>query len=164
MGESGEYSRAELEEAFAKYNDARVRSQDTGDWTIWANLFTEDAHYIEHAYGEFHGRKAIAEWICKVMSPFPDMTFPQDWVAFDVDNGAVIFQCQNRLPHPKDPDGEPFSFPNWTRIVYAGKGLWKSEEDVYNPAKDAHPTIKAWIAAGGSFATREQVEMVHTPR
>jgi hypothetical protein len=26
--------------------------------------------------------------------------------------------------------------------VYGGNGLWKSEEDVYNPANDANPTIK----------------------
>ena len=65
------------------------------------------------------------------------------------------------LVRPTDPDGEPFSFPSWTRLVYGGNGLWKSEEDVYNPAKDATPTIKAWIEAGGRFATREKVTMKH---
>ncbi len=155
----GKYSRQELEEAFATYNEARVKSQETNDWSIWAQCFTEDAHYIEHAYGEFHGRDAIEKWICDVMSPFPSMIFPQDWVAFDDDKGAIVFQCQNRMPHPTDPDGEPFSFPSWTRLVYGGNGLWKSEEDVYNPAKDATPTIKAWIEAGGRFTTREKVTM-----
>lgn len=155
--------REELEEAFARYNEARIESQNTNDWTIWASRFTEDAHYIEHAYGEMHGRAAIADWICKVMSPFPDMTFPQDWVVFDEENGAVVFQCQNRLPHPTDPDGPPFQFPNWTRLVYGGDGLWKSEEDVYNPAFQANDTIKRWIEAGGRFATREQVKMKHAP-
>jgi len=156
-------SRRELEDAFALYNEARIRSQETNDWTIWASRFTEDAHYVEHAYGEFHGRAAIADWICKVMSPFPDMTFPQDWVVFDEENGAVVFQCQNRLPHPTDPEGPPFQFPNWTRLVYGGDGLWKSEEDMYNPAKDANAVIKAWIEAGGRFATREKVKMKHAP-
>jgi len=156
------YSRAELQEAFDRYNEARIRSQQTGDWRIWASRFTEDAHYIEHAYGEFRGREAIEQWICAVMAPFPDMTFPQDWVAFDDENDAVVFQCQNRLPHPTDPSGDPFSFPTWTRLVYGGGGLWKSEEDVYNPAKDANPTIKAWLAAGGRLASRELVQMQHT--
>ena len=54
-------SRQELEDAFAKYNEARIESQNTNDWTIWASRFTEDAHYIEHAYGEMHGREEIAE-------------------------------------------------------------------------------------------------------
>jgi hypothetical protein len=155
------YSREELQTAFDHYNEARVQSQETGDWNIWAQRFTEDAHYIEHAYGEFHGREAIAKWICEVMGPFPDMTFPQDWISFDDKNGAIVFQCQNAMPHPTDPNGAPFSFASWTRLVYGGNGLWKSEEDVYNPNKDAAPTIKAWVEAGGKFATREQVHMKH---
>jgi hypothetical protein len=158
---TNEVSREELESAFARYNEARVHAQKTGDWNAWADCFTEDVHYIEHAYGEFHGREAVRQWISQVMAPFPEMTFPQDWVTFDTDNGAVIFQCQNRLPHPSDPNGEPFQFPNWTRLVYGGGGLWKSEEDVYNPAKDAHPVIRDWVKAGGSFATAEQVSMAH---
>ena len=72
---------------------------------MWADLFTEDAEYIEHAYGTFKGREKIREWITKVMAPFPSMTFPQDWVVFDEDNGAILFQCQNRLPTPPTPRG-----------------------------------------------------------
>jgi ketosteroid isomerase-like protein len=157
----GQYSRAELQEAFDQYNAARIESQETGDWSIWAQRFTEDAHYIEHAYGEFQGRAAIEKWIIEVMSPFPTMTFPQDWSVIDEENGAVVFQCQNAMPHPTDPDGQPFSFPTWTRLVYGGDGQWKSEEDIYNPAKDAGPTIKAWMKAGGQFASRELVKMQH---
>ena len=155
----GKFTREELEQAFEKYNKARIQSQNSKDWSIWASVFTEDALYIEHAYGEFRGRKAIEDWIVGVMAPFPDMTFPQDWVAFDTDNDAVIFQCQNAMPHPTDPNGESFSFPNWSRIVYAGDGLFSSEEDVYNPTRDAGPVIKAWKKAGGDFASRERVKM-----
>ena len=53
----GRYSRQEIVDAFAKYNEARIRSQETNDWSIWAQCFTEDARYIEHAYGELHGRE-----------------------------------------------------------------------------------------------------------
>jgi hypothetical protein len=89
------------------------------------------------------------------------MTFPQDWVAYDEDNGAVLFQCQNRLEHPTDPNGEPFQFPSWTRLVYAGNDKWSSEEDVYNPARDANRVIRAWLAAGGTFEQAPQVDMEH---
>ncbi len=155
----GQYPRAEIEAAFVKYNEARDQASKTGDWRIWAAVFTEDAHYIEHAYGEMHGRQEIQDWITKVMAPFPNMTFPQDWVAFDEAHDAVVFQCQNRLEHPADPDGEPFQFPSWTRLVYAGDGLWKSEEDVYNPARDAGRVISGWRKAGGLFESRELVHM-----
>ncbi len=157
----GKYPREELEAAFAKYNEARDKASRTGDWTIWAACFTEDAHYIEHAYGEFQGREAISDWITGVMAPFPHMTFPQDWVAIDEEQGGIVFQCQNRLAHPTDPDGEPFQFPTWTRLVYGGDGLWASEEDIYNPARDAPKVLKGWIEAGGKFDSPELVKMIH---
>ena len=31
----------------------------TGEWGDWADLFTEDAHYVEHMFGEMHGREEI---------------------------------------------------------------------------------------------------------
>jgi hypothetical protein len=96
----GAYGREEILAAFRRYNEARDEASRTGDWSIWAAVFTEDADYVEHAYGEFHGRRAIEEWITKVMAPFPNMTFPQDWWALDEENDAIVFQCQNRLPPP----------------------------------------------------------------
>ena len=47
----------------------------------------------------------------------------------------------------------------WTRLVYAGDGLWSSEEDMYNPARDAGRVIKEWRAAGGEFVSRELAHM-----
>ncbi len=153
-------TRNELELAFAHYCDVRQRAIATSDWRRWAALFTEDARYIEHAYGEFQGRQAISDWIVGVMEPFPMMTFPNDWVVFDPEQCFVVFQCQNRLPHPSDPKGAPFQFPTWTKLDYAGDGLWSCEEDVYNP-KNAAAVIQAWIKAGGKLAARERVKMQH---
>ena len=157
----GKYPREEIETALAAYRQARDDASRTGDWNIWANVFTEDALYIEHAYGEFRGREAIRDWITKVMAPFPNMTFPQDWCVIDEETDAVVFQCQNRLAHPTDPDGEPFQFPTWTRLVYGGNLQWRSEEDVYNPARDAGRVIKAWREAGGQFESAELSQMEH---
>ncbi len=153
------FTREELQQALAAYNRARDESSRTGDWSIWAGVFTADAEYIEHAFGEFRGREAIRDWITKVMAPFPHMTFPQDWVAFDEENGAIVFQCQNRLEHPTEPGGQPFQFPTWTRLVYAGNGLFSSEEDIYNPLRDANRVISAWSKAGGQFASPPLVDM-----
>ncbi len=153
-------TRDEIELAFAHYCDVREHSIATGDWRRWAALFTEDARYVEHAYGEFHGRQAIADWIVGVMEPFPTMRFPNDWVVYDAEQCFVVFQCQNRLPHPTDPNGAPFEFPTWTKLDYAGDGLWSCEEDVYNP-KRAADVIQAWIKAGGKLAARERVKMQH---
>jgi hypothetical protein len=37
------WSREELEEAFAAYQRAGQEAAKTGDWSSWADLFTEDA-------------------------------------------------------------------------------------------------------------------------
>ena len=155
------YPRDEILAAFERYKTARDTASRTGDWGVWAAVFTEDAHYVEHAYGEFHGRDAIRKWICEVMAPFPTMTFPQDWWVLDEERDAIVFCCQNRFPAPLRPDGTPFQFPNWTRLVYGGGGLWQSEEDIYNPARDAARTFRGWSEAGGKTRTGEQVRMVH---
>jgi hypothetical protein len=157
----GRVPRAEILEAFEKYKRARDEASRTGDWNVWADCFTPNAHYIEHAYGEFHGRDAIREWICEVMAPFPTMTFPQEWWVLDGQRGAIVFCCQNQFPEPRQADGSPYQFPNWTRLVYAGGGLWSSEEDIYNPARDASRVFKAWLAAGGKTRSGEQVKMRH---
>jgi hypothetical protein len=157
----GATARDELERALARYNEARDQASRSGDWSVWAARFTEDAHYVEHAYGELDGRGAILEWIQKVMAPYPTMTFPQDWVAFDEKRGAIVFQCQNCFPEPFQEGGTPFAFPTWTRLVYAGDGRFSEEEDVYNPARDAPRVFKAWIGAGGKPVTGEQVKMEH---
>lgn len=155
------FSRAELQQALEIYNEKRDLASKTGDWSIWAALFTEDADYVEHAYGEFKGRQAIQDWIVGVMSPFPHMLFPQTWVAFDEDTGTITMEVINLLEHPTDKSHEGFGFPNWTRLTYAGDGKFSKEEDIYNPQRDAGKTIKAWIAAGGKFETGEKVKIKH---
>ena len=157
----GQFPREEILEAFETYKKARDVASRSGDWKVWSAVFTEDAHYIEHAYGELHGRNAIEKWIIDVMAPFPTMTFPQDWWVLDEATDAIVFCCQNTFPEPLQSDGTPFAFPNWTRIVYSGNGLWSSEEDIYNPKRDAPGTFKGWVKAGGKLEAPEQVAMEH---
>ena len=58
--------------------------------------------------------------------------------------GWVVGQVENRFIDPGD--GQIYEAANWTRLVYAGNGLFGSEEDVYNPATFA-PVVDAWLAA-----------------
>jgi hypothetical protein len=117
---------------------------------------------VEHAYGEFKGRAAIEKWITEVMAPFPHMRFPQSWVVFDEATGTITMEVINLLDHPTQAGHEGFGFPNWTRLTYAGNGLFSREEDIYNPARDAGKVIKAWLAAGGKFASKEKVAIKHS--
>jgi hypothetical protein len=156
----GRYDRAEIQAAFEHYGAVVDRCSETGDWRPFADLFTEDVEYIEHAYGVFHGREAVREWIVEVMAPFPHMRFPHAWVAYDDDNDAVVVCIRNALEHPTEP-GTLFEFPNITRLIYGGNGLFSSEEDVYNPARDTAEAIGAWIKAGGQMASPPTAKMQH---
>lgn len=146
----GRFSRAELERALERYTEAAEGFSASGDWSGFADQFTEDVVYIEHAYGVMHGREEVRRWIVEVMKPFPHMRFPHEWVAFDEDHDAFVICIRNVLDHPSDA-GVTFEFPNWSRLVYAGDGLFSSEEDVYNPRRDAPHAVGSWLAAGGQL-------------
>lgn len=160
------YSRAELEEAFQHYQDEVDRIAGSGDWSRFADLFTEDATYREHAYGTFAGREAIRRWIVATMTAFPGSEmprFPIEWHLVDEDRGRIVCEVWNDLADPGD--GRRHGASNLTILTYAGDGLWSGEEDVYNPATflratrawarvaEAHGRLtdegRAWLAAVG---------------
>ncbi len=147
------FARGELLSALAHYTETVGNCSRTGDWAPFADLFTDDVTYIEHAYGVFHGREAVRRWITEVMKPFPHMRIRHTWIALDEDNGAIVMEIQNVLVHPAEP-GTEFSFPNISRIVYAGDNLFSCQEDIYNPARDAPRVIGEWLRAGGVLLAR----------
>ena len=51
---SQRWTRGELEAAFEHYQEQVRQAAETGNWSLFADLFTEDATYVEHAYGTFH--------------------------------------------------------------------------------------------------------------
>ena len=64
-------------------------------------MFTEDAVYIEHLFGTFHGREEIRTWIRKTMGSFPGsvMTgFPPSWSVIDEERGRIICELENHMP------------------------------------------------------------------
>jgi ketosteroid isomerase-like protein len=138
------WSRTELEEAFQHYLRTVEKAVESGDWSLFANLFTDDATYIEHMYGTFHGRPAILDWISKTMGSFPGsaMTgFPPTWSVVDEERGRIICELENHMPDPGD--GSVHQATNVTILTYAGDNLWSCEEDVYNPAKFVE-MVGAW--------------------
>lgn len=146
------FTKQELEDALANYQKLARESWEKGDWTIFPQVFTEDAIYIEHAFGTFRGRKAITEWLVRCQAPFPnDMVFPLGWKVFDYDRGWVVMEVYNRLIIPEKPDLY-FDLMNWSRLEYAGNGLFKVQEDIYNPLK-MREIFDQWIAAGGKPRT-----------
>lgn len=156
-----------LQQAFERYQRVKDECSKSGDWTPYADLFVEEGSFIDHhGMGLFRDRAGILEYITKAMAPYPTMTFPIDWIAYDEVTSAIVFQVQNAFPAPPYRDAaskEPFAFPNWTRVAYDHKrGKFVSEETVYNPLKDAGKTVKGWRAAGGEFKSPEQLKYLHS--
>ena len=152
------WSRAEIEEAFDRYQEVARNAGTTGDWREWANLFTEDATYVEHHFGTMGGREAIYNWIQSTMSQWPNnemIHFPIEWHIIDEARGWVVCKVWNRMADPGD--GSLHQEYNFTLLKYAGNGLWSYEEDVYNPARfgemlKIYLRRKKDLAAGGEPA------------
>jgi hypothetical protein len=128
-----EFTRDEIERAYAHYRQTAAEAGASGDWDPWADLFTEDAEYYEHLYGTFHGREAIRAWIKQTMAEFPnaEMTeFPAEWWVIDEERGWVVCAVWNRMQDLGD--GEKHQAINWSLLKYAGNDQWSYEEDIYN--------------------------------
>jgi hypothetical protein len=149
----GQWSRAEIDEAFTEYQRQAAACGASGEWRTWADLFTEDARYVEHLYGRMEGREAIYSWIQKTMSTYPGSEmpeFPIEWHVIDEERGWVLCHVWNRMRDPGD--GSIHQEYNITILHYAGDGLWSYEEDVYNPMHFA-TMLSAWEAARDAAAS-----------
>ena len=132
----GKWSREEIEEAFENYQKVALEAFTSGNYGLWADLFTEDCTYVEHHWGRFGGREAVKKWITMLQStpPLPEMKyFPIEWYVIDEDKGWVVCAIWNRMSDPGD--GSIHQEQNWSLIKYAGNGKWKYEEDIYNPLR-----------------------------
>ena len=67
----GRWSRDEIDGAFQRHSQVVVEIGKDWDWSRFADEFTEDATYVEHAFGTLRGRDQIREWIVSTMNSFP---------------------------------------------------------------------------------------------
>ena len=151
----GRWSREELEDAFDRYQAAALQGGTTGDWSAWADCFTEDCTYKEHLYGEIGGRAAVLAWITRVCAetyPGNEMPhFPIEWYIVDEERGWIVCQVWNRMRDPGD--GSIWQEYNFTLLKYAGNGRFSYEEDIYNPASFA-TMLAGWESRRDELAAK----------
>jgi hypothetical protein len=139
------FTRNELERAFQLY----WRTGAVGEnWDAWADLFTEDAVYVEHVLGNMNGREAIRAWIKPIMEQFCELYTAYEWHTVDEAAGRVIVYMQNRRDHPRGSG--TIDFPGITILDYAGHNQWCREED-YWAVPRAHATVDEYAAACKQF-------------
>ncbi|WP_162527111.1 nuclear transport factor 2 family protein [Sphingomonas solaris] len=138
-----QFPREEVEAALARYFALAGEAAETGDWNAWADLFTEDAVYIEHAFGILRGREGIRAWVTAVTGAKPtDLRMTDEWHV--IDNDLCIVYASNWRADPAG--GDPYQFNAVAMLCYAGNGQWCYEEDVYN-ALEAQQVMQAHAAA-----------------
>jgi hypothetical protein len=121
------FPREELEQAFRTY----WRTGAVGeDWDAWCDLFTDDATYVEHMYGNMRGREKIRAWIVPIMAKYGEIYTAYEWHIVDPDSGRIVVYLQNRRDHPSGQG--TVDFPGVTILEYAGNGRFGLEEDWYS--------------------------------
>ncbi|MYR06692.1 nuclear transport factor 2 family protein [Gordonia sp. SID5947] len=147
------FTHSELDEAFGHFQRTVAEIAVTRDWDRFAELFTDDADYVEHALGTMSGREEIRAWIWKTMTAFPGshMTgFPSLWHVVDAPTGRVICEVDNPMRDPGD--GTQITATNITILTYAGNNQWSREEDVYNPMEFGQAAMR-WCEKSAKLGT-----------
>lgn len=98
-------------------------------WSALADYFTEDAVYIDSAWGRFEGRKAIGRFMDDSMVGLDDWRFPEEWTTAEGDR--VVSMWWNQLPGAR-PDGSPYRVAGVSVLRYAGDGKFDYEYDIFN--------------------------------
>ena len=133
-GRSERYPRAEIETAVDRYHDIRARIEDgleAKGFGALADFYTDDAVYVDAAWGRIEGREAIAHWLEHSMVGFGEWRFPVEFTAIEGDD--VVIKWTQIIPGAR-ADGSPCTQSAYSRLHYAGGGKFSYQQDVYNMA------------------------------
>jgi ketosteroid isomerase-like protein len=123
----------EAVDAFRAYVAQRARCVAGEEpWSTIADWFTDDAVFVDPAWGRVEGREQIARFFDWSMRGLEGWSFPEEWTTADGDR--VVSFWWNRLPGTR-PDGTPWQVPSFSVSHYAGDGLFDYELDVMNVAE-----------------------------
>ncbi len=124
------HPREEVEAAVARYVAVRERMDaGEGGWDEMADLFTDDASYIDPAWGLIQGNAAIRGFMRDSMAGLEDWLFPIEWIAIDGDH--VVVKWIQRLPGER-ADGSHYDNSGVSLLTYAGGGRFSRSEDHLN--------------------------------
>jgi ketosteroid isomerase-like protein len=124
------HSRNEIEATHERYvaTRGRIEKGELG-WDALAEYFTDDATFIDPAWGRVQGRERIRQFFVDSMAGLEGWTFPHLWRAIDGDR--IVAGWKNRLPGRR-PDGSHYEAQGVSILLYAGGGKFSYEEDLLN--------------------------------
>ena len=139
----------EVAAAGARYRELREAiHRGEADWPVLADLFTDDAVYIDPAWGRIQGRDEIRAFMVESMTGLEDWTFPIEFIAIEGDQ--VVVKWQQVLPGER-PDGGRWAQSGVSTLLYAGDGRFSYEEDLLNMAHVLEDIVASGWTPGPGF-------------
>lgn len=124
------HPRDEVQALVDRYLDLRQRIEaGEATWVDLAELFTDDAVYIDPAWGRIQGIDEIRSFLVESMRGLDDWRFPVRFAAIEGDD--VVISWRQVLPGER-PDGRPYEQSGVSLLRYAGAGKFSFEEDLLN--------------------------------
>jgi hypothetical protein len=148
------FDRTEIDTAIRRYIAVRDDICEHGGWHRLADFFTDDAVFIDPAWGRVEGLDAMRDTVFgPAMEGLDDWNFPTDFYAV-VDDETVIVKWRQQIP---GKDGTVHEQSGVSTMVYAGDGKFSYEEDLLNMAHVLED-IKAsgWRPTGPMHAPPER--------
>jgi len=100
-------------------------------WIDLADFFTDDAVYIDPAWGRIQGIDEIRSFLVESMRGLEDWRFPIRFTAVEGDEVVIVWT--QVLPGQR-VDGRPYEQTGVSMLHYAGDGKFSCEEDILNMA------------------------------
>ena len=125
------HSREEVQTAVDKY--IAVRDQicaGNGTWRGLAQFFTDDAVFIDPAWGRVEGIEEMKATVFgDAMAGLEEWSFPTEFYVIDGDN--VVIKWSQMLPGRRE-NGSRYTQSGYSTLVYDGDGKFCYEEDLLN--------------------------------
>ena len=125
------HSRDEVQAAIDRYLAVRDGiNAGNGTWRDLAQFFTEDAVFIDPAWGRVEGLDEMKATVFgEAMVGLEEWKFPTDF--YMIDGDTVVVKWRQVLPGMR-ADGSAFAQSGYSTLVYAGDGKFCYEEDLLN--------------------------------
>ncbi|MCH2169943.1 hypothetical protein MK489_04090 [Myxococcota bacterium] len=156
----GRFPRQEIAEAFDHYRKQLALSGKTTDWNHWGATLTRDATWIDCALGHLGKRESMIRCVEDRLHRVDD---DEPWVQlcrfpvaeYIIDEAAesvwAFFWARFRDPG----DGSRHESKVFAELRYAGEGLFKQVETLYNPNHFTR-ALESWKQAKALYDTRRE--------
>lgn len=127
------WPRNELESAFEHYLAHTRDCAGSGNWSRWADLFTEDVAYCSNGVPAWNNREDVRAGVIDYYSQYPFnhvVDFSLNWRVIDETTGRAVFSLQVIMEDLGD--GSDFREDVLIHMIYAGNQQWKREEDYFS--------------------------------